>query len=455
MVFSRRAVLLAVAALLQTATVQAQQAFQPPGNSEMAYASIPDTTLYIQGGFDSNYTNSFYSLDLTQNSWLVSSPPWTNRTAPTIILTPTSRASISNGMTVTRDQKRLVIWAEPGVFWMDIATGLWQSEVAGNVTTAATMRYNYRRAATHGDTGLIYIPGGADQGTKMVVLDPETFAVTTVDMPSVLLPGIIGLYGWVWSDLRKSFLMTGGELLLDTDLSQNQNIATSLEYFPGNNTWTRFTTNGADLPLISRHCMVQGYGGRKIVVYGGHEWNQGVETLRGTIFVLDVPTMTWVQGDSVAPTYVSSDSACTLTGTNFISWGGSQAQLNKATLATPVIFDVESKKWIAQFQNAASAPGVDGGTSKGAGGVASVVSPQTPSTYNINTQQDYFKTGPESGRAPYSHYQNGHVSSLNVRDPPTVQTIPFRNPQQIVNVYSEFPNDNVQRHPQATSDTLY
>ncbi|KAF9308893.1 hypothetical protein BGZ91_007625, partial [Linnemannia elongata] len=352
-------------------------------------------------------------------------------------------------MTVTKDQKRLVIWAEPGVFWMEFATGFWQSKAMGDATTSATMRYNYRRAATDGGTGLIYIPGGANQGSKMVVLDPETFTMTTVDMPLELLPA----------------------------------------------------TNGAGLPRISRHCMVQGYGGRKIVLYGGHEWNQGLQQLRGLIFVLDVPTMTWTQGDPINPLYASADSACTLTGTNFISWGGSQMATNKQVLATPVIFDVEKRKWIGQFQkqvypppssttstsptspststssptspdskgsNVAAIAGgcagavamlglvgfafwmrqrrkkaayasvaTNGGASDvaSASGVAGAGSPQAPNMYNSNTQQDYFKKEPESGRGPYGHYQDGYVSSLNVRDPPTVQTIPVRSPQQIVDGY--------------------
>lgn len=58
------------------------------------------------------------------------------------------------------------------------------------------------------------------------------------------------------------------------------------------------------------------------MLYGGHQWSQGKEILQGLIFILDVPTMTWVQGDSVSAAFVSADSACTLTGINFISWGG-------------------------------------------------------------------------------------------------------------------------------------
>lgn len=127
---------------------------------------------------------------------------------------------------------------------MDIATGFWYSKVIGNATTASTLRFNYRRAATHGDTGRIYIPGGANNGTMMVVLDPETFVETMVGMPPIPVgySGVIGLYGWVWSDLRKSFLLTCGEFLHGEPqngdyLSYNMNSAESWEYFPDNNTW--------------------------------------------------------------------------------------------------------------------------------------------------------------------------------------------------------------------------
>lgn len=178
---------------------------------------------------------------------------------------------------------------------------------------------------------------------------------------------------------------------------------------------------------------------------------------------------------------------------------GSQAQANKDALATPVIFDVEEMKWIRQFQKQA-APLPSSTTS---------TSPTSPSTSNFNptspdskgsnvaaiaggcagavvviglvglvfwmrhrrrkaeyasvaknagaggvTQQDY-KQESESGRRSYGHYQDGYVSPFNVRDPPTVQTILGRNPQQIVDVYHEFPNDDIQRHPQATPDTIY
>jgi hypothetical protein len=75
------------------------------------------------------------------------------------------------------------------------------------------------------------------------------------------------------------------------------------------------------ITLIFPVCTI-GYGGRKVVLYGGHEWVLGAEELRGMIYVLDVPTMTWTAGELVNPNFVSADSACTITGSNFISWGG-------------------------------------------------------------------------------------------------------------------------------------
>lgn len=42
----------------------------------------------------------------------------------------------------------------------------------------------------------------------------------------------------VWSDLQKSFLLLGGELLdVNNNPTVSQNIDAFLEYFPGNKTW--------------------------------------------------------------------------------------------------------------------------------------------------------------------------------------------------------------------------
>ncbi|KAG0379265.1 hypothetical protein BGX24_001088 [Mortierella sp. AD032] len=206
---------------------------KPPGTAEMAFASIQDQTLYVQGGYSNTFTDQFYALNLTKDSWSPLSPPWTPLINPSIFTPTDVRVTISNGMTVTKDQKRLVIWAGTGVFWFNLETSLWDHRSVSGLAGEGILYYSYRRAATDGETGLIYIPSAAQGGSKMVVLDPDTLDARTVDMPPTSLIGaVISLYGWIWSDLRKSFIFTGGEY---TSFNNDR----TLEYFPGNNTWTQ------------------------------------------------------------------------------------------------------------------------------------------------------------------------------------------------------------------------
>ncbi|KAG0379266.1 hypothetical protein BGX24_001089 [Mortierella sp. AD032] len=206
-----------------------------------------------------------------------------------------------------------------GVFQFDLQTSAWSSRAASGLTDASTLMYSYRRAATDGDTRLIYIPSGASGGSEMVVLNPDTLAARMVDMPPAsLLDGVIQLYGWIWSDLRKSFLFTGGEYSM-------RNSDKTLEYFPASNTWAALVIS---LSYYNIRCHpasyisplhVSGYNGRKIVVNGGQEFPEGQAQLRGLLYVLDVPTLTWTQGPSVDDRYVAADMACTVTGVNFVA----------------------------------------------------------------------------------------------------------------------------------------
>lgn len=176
-------------------------------------------------------------------------------------------------------------------------------------------------------------------------------------------------------------------------------------------------------------------------------------------------------------------------------------QLNKDALATPLIFDVESKKRIGQFQKQAFPPPSSATSTSPTSPSSSTSNLTSPDSKESNVAaiaggsigavvvvglvglafwrrkaeyssvatntgaasalgvddgvgrdsgggtQASFKKEPESRREPYGHYQDGYVSPFNVRDPPTVQTIASRNPHEIINSYHEFPNDNIQRHP--------
>lgn len=57
------------------------------------------------------------------------------------------------------------------------------------------------------------------------------------------------------------------------------------------------------------------YSGNKMLVFGGGV--NGSEV--GTLYILDVPTMTWTRGPSSQP---RKGMACAVAGNNFVVWGG-------------------------------------------------------------------------------------------------------------------------------------
>jgi hypothetical protein len=61
------------------------------------------------------------------------------------------------------------------------------------------------------------------------------------------------------------------------------------------------------------------YNGTKLIYFGG---NTTPTTSVGSIYILDVPTLTWKQGESADPSQNRSSMACGVSGDNFITWGG-------------------------------------------------------------------------------------------------------------------------------------
>lgn len=114
---------------IQTASAQQTQQINPAGAAEMAYASLQETTLFMQGGYNTDFADVFYSFDLTQDSWSVLSPPWTLLPPPSVRTVTNPRTTIANGMTVTKNHTQLILCAEPGVFVHDIATRTWKSTI--------------------------------------------------------------------------------------------------------------------------------------------------------------------------------------------------------------------------------------------------------------------------------------------------------------------------------------
>ena len=203
----------------------------PASTYGMAYTTIDESTLYIQGGIilpppggTAKITSQFYALDLTQD-WNATSPPWKALTAPIITATQIS----SQSMTISPDRQTLTLWSvyPTVVLNYSIADASWTKVPlsAGLIISGSGLR-----AATDPTTGAVYIPGVGPINTNyMVRYNYLTGLVTLINIPLSLVP-VLDSYSFVWCQSRKSFLLFAGNVSSMNAFS---------EYSPSTSQWTQ------------------------------------------------------------------------------------------------------------------------------------------------------------------------------------------------------------------------
>ncbi|KAG0012939.1 hypothetical protein BGZ80_011405 [Entomortierella chlamydospora] len=220
----------------------------------MAYVTLDESTLYIKGGYlaDGSSTNQFYSLNLRQD-WEAINPQW-----KALNLGLNSKILPSgpyHSLVVSKDKKSLIYWGmEQGVYIYDIANDLWLSQRPSPNTTT---QWRGLRAVMNPESGLIYIPSGALNGSSMMVYDPVTGDSQTPPMP-ISLRGITN-YSVTWSTTRNAFLLYGGEFY-HADMTQRYTANTAFyQYSPDTQDWTVIIESGMILPTPGvNSCLVEG-----------------------------------------------------------------------------------------------------------------------------------------------------------------------------------------------------
>ncbi|KAG0272013.1 hypothetical protein BGZ95_000119 [Linnemannia exigua] len=244
-------------------------------------------------------------------------------------------------MTATKDKKSLIVWgSRTRMSTYDFAIRTWTNDSSFNIGSLVGGRQH--PMSLDPTTGLIYIPSITNNGTGMMVYNPETRTSFSVPMyPSVVLPYRAVAYTFVWSELRKSFLYFGGyDSIGDNGTFNNYMI----EYQPTTHGWTRIPTTGIQ-GMLASHCMIPAYGGTKMVVFGGWEAIAGVSIQRpgysSALYILDVKEMHWTKL-SEGQVLGRRDMACAVVGDNFVSWGGMDS--NDQTAGT-LIYNLKTNQW--------------------------------------------------------------------------------------------------------------
>ncbi|KAF9144705.1 hypothetical protein BGX30_011726 [Mortierella sp. GBA39] len=322
----------------------------------MATAISDGSYLYIQGGFTSVATlrtavPQFFALDLVVETWPTSTPPWT---WPPNIGDMTPPASNGHSMAVSKDRGNLFMWDpfQPAAWWTyNIGSRYWSSY---NIPRNVTIQPGIRNGVDM-NTGNVFIPGGADNGTQMIMNTPGDSAVPLTPMPTTILPAPVVQASFVWSTYRNSFLHYGGQSIAGNIANPNL-----IEFSPTTG-WQALTTTGPSPGDVSGHCMVSGklhhikaycsYKGTKMIVFGGAGLN-GVTN--ADIHILDLPTREWTLGMSANATHARRNMACATSGDSFVAWGGESALAIKDV--TPIVYDMRNNQWTSLFRRNTTLP---------------------------------------------------------------------------------------------------
>ncbi|KAF9905583.1 hypothetical protein EC991_001544 [Linnemannia zychae] len=224
----------------------------------MAYTTINESTLYIQGGFDgsnSNYStryDQFFSLDLTQD-WDTAKPPWSQISVDGH--KPERLGIAGHTMSFSRASNTLTVWdmvyplTYAASYHLD--TRMWEELPSLPPPEPGPLRFY--QAATDPLTDRVFIPGCA--GTSMLGYDLVSKTASVLPMPSGGNVTSWNGYNFIWSEIRASFLLFGGMGSPSID-------SYFYEYKPsagaGVDPWTVVHSYGSIPPHVSESCMVSG-----------------------------------------------------------------------------------------------------------------------------------------------------------------------------------------------------
>ncbi|KAG0199309.1 hypothetical protein BGX33_011734 [Mortierella sp. NVP41] len=308
----------------------------------MAYASRLEKALYIQGGISwlnpAAFNNQLFSLDLTVSPWDSSNPPWKYLAVPSG--QQSSYLPAKNRLVISPNESQALLFdgSVANLWAYNIGNDTWlpRRDLPGTIAFGS----NYTVAADP-SSSYLYLSNGGTKGTAMLVFDTASGNSWPQDMP-LELSSFIKSYSFVYCPSRKSFLLFGGKSssYVQDDLYNSDLFEFQLAAYK----WVRLNTQGSAPVKIYSHCMVPAYDGFKMVVFGGSLKD---DVQLGDIYILDVPTMTWTQGPSVAASQNRSGMACTVGGDNFVAWGGYNAE--KAVDGTPIIYNLRTNQWTTTY----------------------------------------------------------------------------------------------------------
>ncbi|CAO3566457.1 unnamed protein product [Mortierella alpina] len=314
----------------------------PVGSRRMGFTQL-DSTLYIQGGFDTSTTGQFVSLDLSK-SWTASAPAWTTlKDGPST--SHLALASVSAAASGRRSTAGIIVAMgginnPPFLSSYELSSGAWNHN-AGLRPPYPTLEGH--AAVSDPNTGLVYMIGGNSTNAfnEMSVYDPKS--QTMVSQHSATAATSLTDVGAVWSTARNTILTFGGSRAPPAD-TKGLGGADLDEYDPTTKTWKTMSTSGDVPPARLDHCMAASEDGSIVVLFGGSDGN----AYFNDIYILDVGSSKWKKGLSAPVTRTRM--ACGFHSRQFVAWGGSSGGSRTTMLNNlPIVYNLNDDKWTDEY----------------------------------------------------------------------------------------------------------
>ncbi|KAF9206425.1 hypothetical protein BGZ59_011672 [Podila verticillata] len=332
------------------------QSFTPVTTWGSTSAFVEGKALYIQGGVNSNddTTPQSYSIDLS-TAWSTSSPAYKKL--------PNSVNDYLYPATLLNDNSTLYMISNGTHYYYDVLTGdLTQLITANNINGTNSGI----KGVTDPSTGIVYVPNGyygpQDKAASLLKFSPSSKTSTSGAMPPALLN--ILMYAVSWSNSLGTFLVHGGRTQGANNINDMKNAL--FRYNITDGSWTSVVTTGQVPSARIAACMVQAYGGTKMVLFGGDAVGQ---VSQQSIYILDVATWVWTKGADAGAANARGSPACAVTNDMFVAQGGWIRDPNAGLTKNPtIVYNLKTGAWVSRFDPASSGGSEsESGTGTGSG----------------------------------------------------------------------------------------
>ncbi|KAK3809530.1 MAG: hypothetical protein J3Q66DRAFT_373775 [Benniella sp.] len=293
------------------------QSFRPAPAYRVCSAFAEGQGLYIIGGVDT--ASQSFMLDLSV-SWNVSAPVFKD-------LSPTKGPNVEIGScAMTNNGGDLFVLTLGTGYIYNVASNSWRPFSNPNFPAEVS----WGPSATDPATGIIYFSdSGTDWAGNMVTIavDLKTSKVTTSKFHEI---DTDGFQAAAWSTPSKGMIVFQG--IFDPIILNPAKMNTTSKG------WSTLPTTGMNEFTIIWNCAVPAYNGTKIILFGDDR------SKTSFVYFFDTVKRSWKKG--LTNPGLLEDSACAVTGDQFIIWGG---KVEEEPTDKMLIYNLKTNTWVTSY----------------------------------------------------------------------------------------------------------